>query len=129
MNDTEFIHVDFNNAKRVLCWRRGQAGSDRHLVVVANFSDFITDNALSGHSEYRVPNWPTTPSGKKWREITQERDVPAAWVGREPIFPWEAKVYAFIDACERLPIQMENIRRLEISANLLLVNSRFASFR
>ena len=97
-NDTEFIHVDFDNAKRVLCWRRGQPGSDRQVVVVANFSDFITANALSGTAEYRVANWPATPQGKKWREITQERDVPTEWVAREPIFPWEAKVYALVDA-------------------------------
>lgn len=98
VNDTEFIHVDFNNAKRVLCWRRGQPGSDRQVVVVANFSDFITANALSGNAEYRVANWPETPHGKKWREITQERDVPTDRVAREPIFPWESKVYALVDA-------------------------------
>lgn len=98
VNDTEFIHVDFNNAKRVLCWRRGLPGSDRQVVVVANFSDFITADALNGHAEYRVPNWPATPPGKKWREMTQECDVPAEWVAREPIFPWEAKVYALVDA-------------------------------
>jgi pullulanase len=97
MNDTEFIHVDFNDAKRVLCWRRGRSGSDRQVVVVANFSDFITANALDGNAEYRVSNWPETPPGKKWREITQERDVPANWVARESIFPWEAKVYALVD--------------------------------
>jgi pullulanase len=98
VNDTEFIHVDFNNAKRVLCWRRGQPGSDRQVVVVANFSDFITANALSGHAEYRVANWPETPPGKKWREITQERDVPTDRVACEPIFPWEAKVYVLVNA-------------------------------
>ena len=66
--------------------------------MVANFSGFITADALSGHAEYRVPNWPVTPHGKKWQEITQERDIPADWVAREPIFPWEAKVYALVDA-------------------------------
>jgi len=98
VNDAEFIHVDFNNSKRVLCWRRGQPGSDSQVVVVANFSDFVTANAFDGKAEYRVPNWPATPQGKKWREITQERDVPSDWVAREPIFPWEAKVYALVDA-------------------------------
>lgn len=98
VNDTDFIHIDFNNAKRVLCWRRGLAGSDHQVVVVANFSNFTTANALSGHAEYRVANWPATPLGKKWREITQERDVPSDWVAREPIFAWEAKVYALVDA-------------------------------
>lgn len=40
--------------------------------------------------------WHATPAGKRWREITQERDVPPQKVGREPIFPWEAKVYALV---------------------------------
>jgi hypothetical protein len=97
VDDTAFIHLDFHLGKRVLCWRRGQPGSDKQVVVVANFSDFMTENALSGQAEYRVHNWPSTPAGKQWREITQERDVPADWVGREPIFPWEAKVYALVD--------------------------------
>ena len=77
VNDTDFIHVDFNDAKRVVVWRRGQPGSDRQVVVVANFSDFMTANALSESAEYFVPNWPATPAGKRWREITQERDVPS----------------------------------------------------
>jgi hypothetical protein len=33
-------------------------------------------------------------TGRRWREITQDRGVPIEWAGREPIFPWEAKVYA-----------------------------------
>ncbi len=98
INDTDFIHVDFNDGKRVVVWRRGRATSDSQAVVIANFSDFMTANATSGSAEYRVPNWPETPAGKKWREITQERDVPEDWIGREPIFPWEAKVYALVDS-------------------------------
>jgi pullulanase len=94
VDDTDFIHVDFNDGKRVLVWRRGQAGSAQQVVVIANFSDFVS--ARGG--EYRVPGWPPTPPGKIWREITQERVVPAPWVGREPIFAWEAKVYALADA-------------------------------
>jgi 1,4-alpha-glucan branching enzyme len=92
VNDTEFLHVDFNDGKRVLVWRRGLSGSDQQVVVVANFSDF--DSGRAGSNEYRVPNWPATPAGKHWREITQQRDIPADWVAREAIFPWEAKVYA-----------------------------------
>ena len=57
----------------------------------------MTANALSESAEYFVPNWPATPAGKHWREITQERDVPSGRVGREPIFPWEAKVYALVN--------------------------------
>jgi len=99
VNDTDFIHVDFNGGKRVVVWRRGQRDSDQQVVVVANFSDFITANApQDGNAEYFVPNWPATPAGKRWREITQERDVLPEKVAREPIFPWEAKVYTLIDA-------------------------------
>ena len=98
VNDTDFIHVDFNDGKRVLCWRRGEPGSNRQVVVVANFSDFATDTSPGAQAEYRVPNWPNTPRGMKWREITQERDVPPNWVAREPIFSWEAKVYALVHA-------------------------------
>ena len=98
VNDTDFIHVDFGEGKRVVVWRRGRPGSASQVVVVANFSDFVTANADSPGAEYRVSNWPATPPGKKWREITQARDVPAEWVGREPIFAWEAKIYALADA-------------------------------
>jgi pullulanase len=94
VNDTEFIHVDFEEGKRVLVWRRGRPGIDDPVVVVANFSDFETARPFDPASEYRVPNWPTTQEGRRWREITQDRDVPAGWIGREPIFRWEAKVYA-----------------------------------
>jgi 1,4-alpha-glucan branching enzyme len=91
VNDTQFIHVDFNQGKRVLVWQRGNK-ADQLVVVVANFSDYGTPPG----SEYKVPNWPATPAGKQWKEITQERMVPSEWVGREGIFPWEAKVYALI---------------------------------
>jgi hypothetical protein len=67
-------------------------------VVVANFSDFGTPDPFNPSSEYFVPNWPATPMGQRWREITQDRDVPPARVAREPIFPWEAKVYTLVDA-------------------------------
>jgi pullulanase len=95
-NDTNFIHVDFNDNKRVVVWRRGQ-NSDKVVVVVANFSDFATDMSKP-NAEYRVPNWPPTPPGKHWREITQERDVPPEFVAREAISGWEAKVYALVDS-------------------------------
>ncbi len=94
VNDTDFFHVDFNDDKRVLVWRRGKPGSDSQVVVLANFSDFGTPNPFSPGAEYFVPNWPATPPGKSWREVPQDRDIPPEKVGREPIFPWEAKVYA-----------------------------------
>ena len=93
VNDTNFLHVNFNDTKRVLVWSRGVAGQDP-VIVVANFSDYATPNGLNDpNAEYVVPNWPTTPEGRHWREVTQQRDVLPAQVGREPIFPWEAKVY------------------------------------
>ncbi len=94
VNETEFIHVDFTGGKRVLAWRRGRAGLDDPVVVVANFSDWRSDRHGAPPFEYRVANWPQAPTGKRWREVTQDRDVPAEWLGREPIYPWEAKVYA-----------------------------------
>ena len=93
VNDTEFIHLDFNDNKRVLVWKRGGAGQDP-VVVVANFSDFATPNGLSDPAaEYVVPNWPATPAGRHWREVPQQRNIRPDQVGREPIFAWEAKVY------------------------------------
>jgi glycosidase len=93
VNDIDFIHVDFNDDKRVMVWRRGRPGDADQVVVVANFSDFATANGSSDpNAEYFVPNWPATPNGRQWREVTRDRDAPNA--GREPIFAWEAKVYA-----------------------------------
>ncbi|MBV8533259.1 MAG: alpha amylase [Verrucomicrobia bacterium] len=94
VDDTEFIHTDFDDGKRVLVWRRGQPGSDQQVVVLANFSDFGTPDPLNASSEYVVPGWPATPPSKRWHEVPQDRDVPPGQIGREPIFPWEAKVYA-----------------------------------
>lgn len=91
VNDNNFIHVDFNENKRVLVWTRGAPGMDP-VVVLANFSDFVS-TGVAAPAEYVVPGWPGTPAGKQWREVTQDRVVPPDWIGREPIFPWEAKVY------------------------------------
>lgn len=87
-NDTNFIHVDFDAGKRVLVWRRGST-SLAPVIVVANFSDF----ASAPGTDYSVKNWPSTPPGQQWVEITQGRTVDRVWVGREAIYPWEAKVY------------------------------------
>lgn len=93
VNDTDFIHTDFNDGKRVLVWKRGSG--DNIVVVVANFSDWGTDTRQP-NPEYVVSNWPQLPAGKKWYEVTQDRDVPLAFAGREAIVAWEAKVYAAI---------------------------------
>jgi hypothetical protein len=86
VNDTAFFHVDFSDGKRVLAWRRGQEHGDP-VVVLANFSDNETHDPSNPASEYVVHDWPETPAGRRWREITQDRPVPQEWVGREPIFP------------------------------------------
>lgn len=90
-NETAFLHADFHDGKRVLAWQRGQA--EDLVVVVANFSDWGTPDPHTASAEYAVPGFPTLPDGRAWREITQARDVPAEWAGREPLYPWEAKVY------------------------------------
>jgi glycosidase len=94
VNDTSFIHVDFTAGKRVLGWRRGPRADP--VVVVANFSDFTTANALAPGAEYFVPNWPATPAGRHWFEVTQGRDVKTGRHNREAIFAWEAKVYRLV---------------------------------
>jgi glycosidase len=90
-NDTRFLHADFDEGKRVVVWQRG-AGAEA-VVVVANFSDWGTPDPGSPTAEYRVPGFPAAPAGRRWREVTQDRDVPPDWAGREPVYPWEAKVY------------------------------------
>ena len=97
VNDTHFIHHDFTPGRRVMAWVRGTPGSPDQVVVVANFSAWGTADPTNPVAEYRVNNWPQLPSHRKWREITGHpggRDVPARWAGREPLYPWEAKVYA-----------------------------------
>jgi 1,4-alpha-glucan branching enzyme len=93
-NDTSFFPGDFTDGKRVMVWQRGSG--DSQVVVIANFSDYGTPNPFAPGAEYVVPNWPALPAGKSWHEITQDRAVPTDQAGREPIFPWEAKVYAMI---------------------------------
>jgi pullulanase len=96
VNDTAFVHCDFNDGKRVVVWQRGQPGSGQLVVVVANFSDWGTFDPRSPWAEYVVHNWPATPHGRRWREVTQHRDVPPELVGREPLYPWEANVYTLV---------------------------------
>ena len=90
INDTEFIHVDFNEGKRVVVWQRGFG--EQLVIVVANFSEYGSPDG----AEYIIPNWPMLPPNKQWWEVTQERAVDPDKAGKEPIFPWEAKVYSLI---------------------------------
>lgn len=87
-NDTEFIHVDQSRDGKIMAWKRGGPGQIP-VVVVANFTDQDTEG-----SEYVVPNWPDKDIAG-WREVTQQRDVPSDWVGREPLKHWEAKIYTY----------------------------------
>jgi pullulanase len=98
VNDTRFVHVDFSEGKRVVVWERGRPGLDQLVIVVANFSDWGTPTPTNPAAEYLVPNWPSIDDGLRWREITQSRDVPTEWAGREPLYPWEAKVYTTVTA-------------------------------
>ncbi len=91
VNDTTFIHADFSDGRRILAWVRGVPGREDPVVVVANSS-----GATPPGDEYRVPGWPSTPAGRRWREVSQARDVPDDWIGREPLFPWEAKIYTLV---------------------------------
>jgi pullulanase len=91
VNEVRFLHADFTPGRRVMVWQRGDAGNP--VIVVANFSDFETANPFDPGSEYVVPDWPHRDDFL-WREVSQARDVPPAFVGREPLFRWEAKVYA-----------------------------------
>lgn len=96
VNDTEFIHVDFSQGKRVLVWRRGRPNSNHPVIVVANFSDWGSD-VQNPSAEYRIPNWDFSLGRDRWKEVTQSRSVDPAWIGREPIYPWEAKIYTLSD--------------------------------
>lgn len=87
-NDTDFFHIDQSRGRKIMAWRRGRTGDGRQpVIVVANFSDEGTPGP-----EYVVSNWPGRHESG-WREISQGRDVPPEWVGREPLLPWEAKIY------------------------------------
>jgi hypothetical protein len=66
------------------------------VVIVANFCDYMTPNARDRRAEYVVNNWPQLPEGMRWHEVTQNRKVPLKRAGREPIFPWDAKVYVTV---------------------------------
>jgi 1,4-alpha-glucan branching enzyme len=93
-NETSFIHSDCNDDKRIMAWVRGKIGSRNMVVIVANFSDYATPN--DPDAEYVISNWPELPEGMRWQEITQERAVPTEKAGREPLTPWEAKVYVAV---------------------------------
>jgi 1,4-alpha-glucan branching enzyme len=95
-NDTEFLHVDMHDGKRVLAWLRGRRGDVGVVVVVANFSDWSTAEPDDPRSEYVVNGWPDAVPERRWREVTTDRDVQPGRAGREPLRPWDAKVYELV---------------------------------
>lgn len=87
-NNTKFIHVDASRGGKIMAWKRGGQGKIP-VVIAANFTDSDTEGA-----EYVVENWPDKETSG-WREVTQGRNIPAEWVGREPLMHWEVKVYTY----------------------------------
>ncbi len=90
VNDTKWLHHDPTPGRQIYVWQRGS--DDNPVVVVANFSEFGTSDPFNPSSEYVVPNWPR-PNDFAWKEVCLNRPVDPGRIGREPIFPWEAKVY------------------------------------
>lgn len=90
VKETKWLPHDPTPGRQVYVWQRGS--DDNPVVVVANFSDFGTTDPFNPSSEYVVPNWPR-PNDFQWKEVCRNRPVDAGRIGREPIFPWEAKVY------------------------------------
>jgi pullulanase len=90
VNDTKWLHQDRTPGREIHVWQRGN--DDNPVVVVANFSEFGTSDPFNPSSEYVVPNWPR-PNDFVWKEVCLNRPVDPYRIGREPIFPWEAKVY------------------------------------
>lgn len=85
-DDTNFFHVA--QGGKIMAWSRGQAGAGKMpVIVVANFTDQNTEG-----EQYVIPNWPGREQDG-WREVSQTRDVPTEWVGKEPLMAWEAKIY------------------------------------
>jgi glycosidase len=88
-NECQIIHTDGTPGRLVVAWQRGV--SPNLVVVVANFSGFMSGGGLTG--EYVIPAWPDV-AGAIWTEVSQDPAPRAvANPGREPVFPWEAKVY------------------------------------
>jgi 1,4-alpha-glucan branching enzyme len=85
-DDTDFFHVD--QGGKIMAWSRGQTGDGKMpVVVVVNFTD---QNTVG--EQYVIPNWPGQGT-HGWREVSQKREVPTEWVGKEPLMAWEAKIY------------------------------------
>lgn len=96
----EFLQMEISEEKKLAVWQRGSG--ENIVITVANFSNYTTPEAGNSEGQEIIENWPKfdgypTPLGKKWVEITSARDVSNDWIGKEPVYPWEAKVYALVD--------------------------------
>ncbi|KUJ11682.1 glycoside hydrolase family 13 protein [Mollisia scopiformis] len=87
-DDTNFFFTDESRGGKIMAWTRGGSGN-APVVVVANFTDEDTPG-----TEYVIDGWPDQDRDD-WREVSQGRDVPREWVGREPLMQWEVKIYTY----------------------------------
>lgn len=85
VNDVEWLHVDCEDERRVVAWQRGQG--DALVVVVANFSDFASD-------DYEVGGWPDGT----WRDVLDGHVHVEADAARTPVRPWHARVWERVGA-------------------------------
>jgi hypothetical protein len=81
-NDTEFIHWDEADGRRVVAWTRG---ADASVVVVANFSDWSSDGA-----DYDVSGFPDAAA---WWDVGHDRAVEPGRAGHDMLAPWDVNVY------------------------------------
>jgi pullulanase len=94
VNDTEFIHVDFHDGKRVVAWRRGRPGSTTPWSSWRTSRTSARPNAAAQAS--RVPRPQLAGHARPAGDGARSRRAAGRACrvgGREPIFPWEAKVY------------------------------------
>jgi pullulanase len=86
VNDTEFIHVDFEEGKRVLAWKRGRPGVDDPVVVVARSTPLLSTAWQTGR------RFPRTGAGARSRRIATCRSygpaVNRSSRGRPRSTPW-----------------------------------------
>jgi pullulanase len=66
LNDTTWLHMDFTPGRRVMAWQRGS--DDNPVIVVANFSDFQTDDPSNGSRSmsFQTGRVATTFNGAKF---------------------------------------------------------------
>ena len=82
---TSFIYHNEDGGRQVWAWVRGKDPKPK-VVVVVNFSDVDFSNA-----EYEINSFPDS-RGLGWKEVITGKPAPNA--GKEPLKPWDAKVYA-----------------------------------